>query len=388
MRRVFLYNHTGGLNHGCEAIVRGTVKILGEDYVPIILASLCPQQDHLVGLDSIVNVVNHSFHEPLPSWQNICAKGAKKLTGTDDLYFRFKHSSLRHLSSVGDVALSIGGDNYCYGDCRWLYAANVAIRRNKTKTVFWGCSVDPDLIDAAMISDLNGYDHIVTRETITYQGMIDKGVESPISLSPDPAFMLDRINLPLPNAFEDGNTVGVNISPLIFKYAAQKDAVTRSVVGLLNHILQTTDFSIALIPHVTIPGSDDRTVLTELLHAADDRTRISIIDDFNAMELKGFISRCHMFIGARTHATIAAYSSGIPTLVLGYSIKSTGIARDIFGSEEGLVVPVQQIVSPEELVNAFDAFRERESDLRAHLEVQMPAYIRKAYEARTIIANL
>ena len=50
-----------------------------------------------------------------------------------------------------------------------------------------------------------------------------------------------------------------------------------------------------------------------------------------------------MFIGARTHATIAAYSSCVPTLVVGYSIKARGIAKDLFGTDEGYVLPVQAL---------------------------------------------
>ena len=50
-----------------------------------------------------------------------------------------------------------------------------------------------------------------------------------------------------------------------------------------------------------------------------------------------------MFIGARTHSTIAAYSSGVPTLVVGYSVKAKGIAKDLFGTEENYVLPVQAL---------------------------------------------
>lgn len=62
-----------------------------------------------------------------------------------------------------------------------------------------------------------------------------------------------------------------------------------------------------------------------------------------AAQYKSIISRCDMFIGARTHATIAAYSTCVPTLVIGYSVKSKGIAKDIFGTDEGLVIPVSEI---------------------------------------------
>ena len=72
------------------------------------------------------------------------------------------------------------------------------------------------------------------------------------------------------------------------------------------------------------------------------------------MELKGYIARCRFFVGARTHATIAAYSSCVPTLVLGYSVKSRGIARDLFGNEENYVLPVQSLQEPDELTSISD----------------------------------
>ena len=69
-----------------------------------------------------------------------------------------------------------------------------------------------------------------------------------------------------------------------------------------------------------------------------------MINDKNCMEIKGIISKCRFFIGARTHSTIAAYSTCVPTLAVGYSIKARGIARDIFGTEDNYVVPVQKFV--------------------------------------------
>ena len=38
-----------------------------------------------------------------------------------------------------------------------------------------------------------------------------------------------------------------------------------------------------------------------------------------------------------------AYSSCVPTLVVGYSVKARGIARDIFGTEDRYVLPVQSL---------------------------------------------
>ena len=107
--------------------------------------------------------------------------------------------------------------------------------------------------------------------------------------------------------------------------------------------------------------------------------RIAVIDDCNCMQLKGFISRCRFFIGARTHATIAAYSTGVPTLVLGYSVKSRGIATDLFGTDENYVVPVQSIDHPDRIRQAFCWLQEHEAEIRKHLEHIMPDYMQKAY---------
>lgn len=67
------------------------------------------------------------------------------------------------------------------------------------------------------------------------------------------------------------------------------------------------------------------------------------------MQLKDCIARCSFFIGARTHATIAAYSSCVPTLAVGYSVKAKGIATDLFGTEKNYVLPVQEIHSETDL---------------------------------------
>ena len=59
----------------------------------------------------------------------------------------------------------------------------------------------------------------------------------------------------------------------------------------------------------------DREPLKLLYDMYKYSNRIILIGDHNCEEIKGYISRCRFFIGARTHATIAAYSTKVPTLV-------------------------------------------------------------------------
>ena len=130
------------------------------------------------------------------------------------------------------------------------------------------------------------------------------------------------------------------------------------------------------------------TLLTRLYEEYNDSNRIVLIQDHNCMELKGYIARCRFFVGARTHATIAAYSSCVPTLVLGYSVKSRGIAKDLFGSEENYVLPVQSLEEPDELAKHFMWIVEHEKEIRDHLEKIMPEYISKAYLGKVALDKL
>ena len=125
-------------------------------------------------------------------------------------------------------------------------------------------------------------------------------------------------------------------------------------------------------------GNDDRSILNKLYDEFKKSERIAVIQDCNCMQLKGYIAKCRFFVGARTHATIAAYSTEVPTLVVGYSIKSRGIAKDIFGSEENYVIPIEQIKEENKLTQAFIWLQGNENHIKEHLKKRMPQYIKDA----------
>jgi len=110
-----------------------------------------------------------------------------------------------------------------------------------------------------------------------------------------------------------------------------------------------------------------------------------MIEDHNAEELKGYIARCRFMVVARTHASIAAYSTQVPTLVVGYSVKARGIAKDIFGTEENYVLPVQSLTHENELVKGFQWMMDHEADIKEHYAKMMSNYIGKVYQIQSIL---
>jgi polysaccharide pyruvyl transferase WcaK-like protein len=93
-----------------------------------------------------------------------------------------------------------------------------------------------------------------------------------------------------------------------------------------------------------------------------------------------------MFIGARTHAVISAYAMCVPTIALGYSIKSRGIAKDL-GLDEALVVNSKNFIKGS-LLQSFNYLKEHENEIRQHLSEIMPVYKQRTYLIREHLALL
>jgi len=382
MSNIFLYAHGGSGNHGCEAIIRSTVDILGAEKPTLISGK--PEEDRNYGLDELcVLVKDRSETLNKRSVAFLKAYGALKLRGEyipmDKLWYADAFSRIRK----GDIALSVGGDNYCYADVNKYVMLHDMLKDRGAKTVLWGCSVEPDVARRPEIAaDLARYDLITARETITYEAL--KKINPNTVLVADPAFCLKPKTAVLPAGFAPGNTVGLNLSPMAMDLEAVSGIAFENYSRLIQDILDRTDMQVALIPHVIWSEGDDRVPLQRLYDAFADTGRVVMVDDHDCRMLKYLISQCRFFIGARTHSTIAAYSSCIPTLVLGYSVKSRGIARDLFGTEEGYVLPVQDLRERDALSAAFMQILQNETQIKMHLEKIIPEFQARANAAHLI----
>lgn len=398
MSQLALYYHNGSKNHGCEAIVRGTRGIVSR--VSTVLYSFNKPQDELFGLDKCLPIYQFGAlasdatqgHSVLPILKQHLPSFILNRLRNLKAKKEFRLLPIKEFLSAADVFLSIGGDNYCYGSLGRLPLLNQTICNNGKKTILWGCSIEPKDIknNKTLREDLSRYSLITTRESLTYNALIQNGINKNTHLFPDPAFVMDKV-LPtdLPSNFVPGNTVGLNLSPLVQRLEQGGNIAFKNFETLMRYILQNTQMNIALIPHVIWENNNDLEPLTKLYRQFKHPGRVCLIDKFyNAMELKGIISQCRFMVAARTHASIAAYSTQVPTLVIGYSVKARGIARDIFGTEEGYVLPVQRLKEQDEVTQAFINLMANEVKIRAHYKEFMPRYIAKAYQAAEEVKKL
>lgn len=350
-KRIILYGNGSAGNHGCEAIVRGTVEVLGCNN-KYLIQSDTPAEDIQYGLSELAEITS-AVSKRAYDLNFLLAYAKLKLTGNyvnmDGLYYL---PGIRSQHGKTDIALSVGGDNYCYGGTGIYAYLNRAYQKQGIKTVLWGCSIEPNVVNQKDVAkDLARYNLIVTRESITYEAV--RQVQQNTILAPDPAFFMKAQPCETDERLMHGNVIGINISPMIVSNETKNGIAYENYKNLIHYILKETDAKVALIPHVVWERNDDQKVLRQLYDDFDHDERLVLVKDHSAPELKYIISKCDFFVGARTHATIAAYSSCVPTLVVGYSVKARGIARDLFGTEDGYVLPVQGLTESSDLLNRF-----------------------------------
>jgi len=389
LKEVILCGHTGSNNHGCEAIIKGTAEILEKQEIKPVLATKAKEQDLLFGVEEFSDVISYK-NIKRGTFEAFIGKVINRLSklslGTEFFHQRKVWKRLKK-----NIALNVGGDTYCYDIPRSSLSLNWFTSMKRIPNILWACSIEDTSITDLIKQDLKRYDLIMPRETLTYQNLIDSGIdESKLALMADPAFVLPSEETEIDEIFFKKGVVGINLSPLVIEECPNRDMVLKNYYEMINYILDNTKYNICFVPHVySDERPQDLIPLKALQKKYKDTNRTMVIEDpLNCKELKYIISRCKLFVCARTHASIAAYSNNIPTLVVGYSVKSKGIAIDIFGNYEGYVIPTQSLSESGQLKEGFESLYCNRESIRKHLEKVMPAYKKKAYDAGRIIKEL
>lgn len=373
MKKIFLCGNTGSINRGCEAIVRSTAKVLGGRSGDIFLATFSFEKDTPVARDIGINLISYanyptSIHRYLSA---LTRKVFKKSVAGQGIIQKPLFSRI----DKDDICLNIGGDTYCYGRPIPSIALNRFTNKKGITNILWCCSVEKENIKGEILEDLKKYKYIFAREQLTYEALIDAGIDSNRVIKVcDPAFFLDMSKVDLPEGFVKGNTVGINVSEMTIN--ERNPYAYTNVIVLIRYILNNTDMSVCLIPHVySIKENRNDYPMLKKIYDEIGSERVSIVDqEYNCEQLKYIISNCRFFVGARTHSTIAAYSTGVPTLVIGYSVKSKGIATDLFGKYDGYVIPYTELTDKNELLESFKGILSKEDEIRNRLNSFLPEY--------------
>lgn len=200
---------------------------------------------------------------------------------------------------------------------------------------------------------LNRAAWVSARDQITMDYLAGLKIKSPLEYTADLAFVLKRADQTRAAEIlreesidlfdKKAPVLGLSLSGIIRKEFSRRgssgDQVLKDVAAILDDFLDETGQNLLMVGHVTGPSEakDDRLLLERTRGYLRNPERAALLrGDYQPGELKAIISGCHMFLGARMHANIAALSSGVPVVALSYSHKTPGI-MSLLGQSEYVV---------------------------------------------------
>lgn len=412
MKTIYFAGHDSFGNRGCEALVRSTVMLvranLGTDFlflVPSRHNELDRQQwpDHeqwgveFVTAPSIPKVVQY--------WCSALSR-THVFDGLKPPVPKFS-KEIEDDIRRSDAVLMIGGDilSTDYGTHSLYFWTSLVERARQLRvpTFLWAASVGPfgnnHLIERAMVQHLKGYQGISVRETSSADYLLEIA-KLHVCVAADPAFHLlsEEPDLEdIGDVFFDDDVLGFNVSPLIARFQSKKigggEEIDQACSAFIRWVLEKTSYSVLLTYHVdpfSGSGNSDYHYMKKLMSTIPSSPRLKLLNQgLNASQLKGVIKRFRFFIGARTHATIAALSMEVPTVSIAYSIKARAINNELFGSQDFVLETPD--LSMASLTSSLMLLESRENEIRdllfTSLERVRERSVKSVYELEKVFHN-
>ncbi len=396
-------------NRGCEAIVRGTTKILRKYFVDpqfVCLTNFSSKEQY--EKQSLQEIDDAIYH--LPFWRLRKRDAIQNFWKPETwsyiyrLFFNQKalryqiYSNMLPYLDKASAVLSVGGDNYSldYGVPTFFTDLDDFVLERERPLAIWGASIGPfDKIpeyEEYISQHLKKITAIFARESLTVNYLKGINIAENVYHISDPAFLMDPEK---PDNIEnilsiDEETIGINLSPLMAKYVTNGDleAWAKRAGTIIRDVAQKTEMPICMIPHVTIPYSNDYVFMQHALSFVHKKNcKITLVPpEYNAAETKWIISKMVLFAGARTHSTIAALSSGVPTLSFAYSIKAQGINRDLFGHTDYCLEPSN--LNIESVSDRIESMLNDSNTIKKELSKQIPQTQKAGHNAGIMLRQI
>lgn len=351
--KILIIGHDTFENKGCQALVYTTTRILKDNFPGAVFRvfSWDPEYDsarfNVPGVES--EFIRHRFNTNEFTGRNrfwMFLNGRLGLR-TDRILWApgYFYESLRW----ADLVVVSGGDILAdYGEAaikHYFFPIAVANAMGKPVYVF-AQSISRYRDDATRrfcMSHLNRTALVTVREDISYEYMKELGLSAPLYRTADPAFTLKpcsqeraREILNEEGIKADGAPlIGLSVSKTATRWGeGSHERFVGAVAGAVDLLAERHKGArFVFFPHVTYrndPENDDRVVGSEVFGLMKAKDRVGLVEgDYTCEEAKGIIGLCDLFIGARTHATIASASQCVPTIAIAYSTKAFGIMEDV-----------------------------------------------------------
>lgn len=326
-------------NRGCVALSYCAMYLIdllfGKDNYELYLTD----SEELPGkheIDLHGNTISYNSIEPLyPNNRKDLAKRVLDLKNTYHLISIFRKAS--YILDIGQ------GDSFSdiYGGCRFSLIDNIhrSARLFKKPYILLPQTIGPfkskSILDDAM-STIENATFVMTRDKASFN-YINEITPRQKNLGEyiDVAFFLPYTKMEFS---KEHIHVGLNISALLwhggytggnqFGLKANYPVVIRQII---EYFLSIKEVKLHLISHVVNTNrtvENDYAVSYDLWREYNNENLILAPLALSPVEIKDYIAGMDFFMGARMHATIAAFSAGVPVVPMAYSRKFNGLYVD------------------------------------------------------------
>ncbi len=155
-----------------------------------------------------------------------------------------------------------------------------------------------------------------------------------VILASDLAMELPFINNKSCDVKKSSFEIGLNVSSLLWISENKSTRFDvnisyRTLVRELLSLFEKRGFTTHLITHVYENGGMTEYDIASKLHSEYKSSTILAPKFSNPIEAKEYMSKLDFFIGSRMHATIGAFSAGVPVVPIAYSRKFSGLYNSI-----------------------------------------------------------
>jgi polysaccharide pyruvyl transferase WcaK-like protein len=183
---------------------------------------------------------------------------------------------------------------------------------------------------------------IVARGDQTFGFLRELGLDNVVR-GADAAFTLDVGEAAVQTArarvdtsfFDSEDVIGFCPSAVLQKSATKAgDDYVEDSARIINHITDDLGLPVLLLAHSARTGTEkthnnDLPVCREIHSRLTSPEKVLFVDqELGPKELRYLISRCRVLVAARFHAMVSALSTGVPTVVIGWSHKYGEVLED------------------------------------------------------------
>lgn len=350
-------------NLGCEALsysfvseLNKIVEQLGEELDISTIVFADKKTAYIPGTDIAIKNIGIHYKKP-DFWRKV-----KKEFRESDMIFDF---------TMGDSFSDI------YGKKRFFLDALVKLTAVKSGTpyILGPQTYGPYYSKAVKRTAkriLNGAYKVYARDEKS-QHLVEELIKSEVGLSTDIAFALPYIKQDIQGS--DKIRVAFNPSGLLWAGGYNgKNQFNLSIdyqeycSKICEFLASDSKYDVFLIPHVGTSSASSTSCENDLGVCMELQRRFPAFHVFSnintPMDIKGFIAAMDVFIGARMHATIGAFSAGVATIPVSYSRKFEGLYGSIdypyvihaceSSNDEAINTTIDYIKNYSELKNAVD----------------------------------